>query len=93
MALSNAVASKDASVLEGVLVEQRRTAQIKALCFGMVVGYWMVAEPVHSVKVRVYLMKGLRADLPELVVDCLEGDLSEELEGSRRLLAERHRYR
>lgn len=54
MALSNAVASKDASVLEAVLVEQRRMGQAKALNFVMVVGYSMVvAEPVHFAKVQV----------------------------------------
>jgi hypothetical protein len=36
-------------------------------------------------------MKGLRADWPELVVDCLEEGLFEELEGSRMWLTGPHR--
>jgi hypothetical protein len=51
VALSNAVASKGASVLE---VEQRHTGQAKALSFVMVGAYSMVvAEPVHFAKVQV----------------------------------------
>lgn len=89
MALPNAVASRDASVLEASLVEHRRTGQAKALSFEVAVRYLtVVAEPVRFVKVRGCLMKGLQADWPELVVDCLDEDLFEALRGSWKCLAE-----
>lgn len=56
VALTNAVASRDAYVLVAVSVGQRCTDQAKALGFVVVVvvGHSMVVvDPVHFVKVRV----------------------------------------
>jgi len=54
-ALTNAVASRDASVLEAVSVGQRCTDQAETLGFVVVVvkHSMVVADPVHFVKVRV----------------------------------------
>jgi hypothetical protein len=54
-ALTNAVASRGASVLGAVSVGQRCTDQAKVLGFVVVVvrHSMVVADPVHSVKVRV----------------------------------------
>lgn len=54
-ALTSAVASRDASVLEAVSVGQRCTDQAKARGFVVVVvrHSTAVADPVHFVKVRV----------------------------------------
>ena len=92
VALTNAVASRDASVLEAVS-GQRCTDQAKTLGFVVVVvrHSMVVADLVHFAKVLVYSMKGLRADWPELVVDCLEEGLFGALEGSRMWLAGPHR--
>jgi hypothetical protein len=56
VALTGAVASRDACVLEAVSVGQRCTNQAKALGFVVVVvrHSTVVADPVHFVKVRVY---------------------------------------
>jgi len=58
VALTNAVASRDAYVLEAVSVGQRCTDQAKALGFVVVVVVvvmhsMVVVDPVHFVKVRV----------------------------------------
>ena len=54
-ALTNAVASRGASVLEAVSVGQRCTDQAETLGFVVVVvkHLMVVADPVHFVKVRV----------------------------------------
>ena len=92
-ALTNAVASRGASVLEAVSVGQGCTDQAKALGFVVVVvrRSTVVADPVHFVKVRVCWTTGLQADWPELVMDCLEEGLFEALEGSWMCLARPHR--
>ena len=93
VALTNAVASRDASVLEAESVGQRCMHQAKALGFVVVAMRhpMVVADPVHFVKARVCWMKGLQADWPGLVVDCLEEGLFEALEGSQMCLAGPHR--
>jgi len=83
--LSYAVASRDASVLEGVLVGQHHTGLAKALGFATAVTYSaVVAESVHLARVRVCSMGGWREEQPERVAGHLEEHLFGTLAGSQR---------
>lgn len=93
MALTNAVALRDASGLEveAVMKGRRRTDPTKVLGFEAAVRHSMfVVGPVHSAKVRVCWMGDWLGDLPERAVIRLGGDWAETLGESQGRLAGHH---
>jgi hypothetical protein len=63
VALPNAVASKDAAVLQAALEGQHRMGWVEVLCFAVVEEYSMVlAETVRLAKVRVCWVGGWQED-------------------------------
>ena len=93
MALTNAVALRDASGLEveAVMKGWRRTDPTKVLGFeGAVRHSTFVAGPVHSAKVRVCWMGDWLGDWPERAVIRLGGDWAETSGGNQGWLTGHH---
>jgi hypothetical protein len=93
VALTNAVALRDASGLEAEAVKKglRRTRLTRVLGFEAAVRHSMVvAGPVHFAKVRVCWMGDWLGDWPERAVVLLGGDWAETSGRSQGQLADHH---